>query len=609
MDFRAEDAGDDAATFAGSGPSGGRRAPATARLAAGSEFGSYRVLSFLGEGGMGEVYEVEHAVLRQRHALKLLHADLAAGAGGRERFAREARVMASLHHPGIVRVDDFGETLGRIWLRMQIADGIAMESGRRVRTLGEWVAARGGRLPPAEVADAVRQILAALGAAHAAGLVHRDLKPGNILLDGSGRLAIADFGLVQLAGDEWLRSRVNESVARSASLGSAPTRVGSQGSGSLQAGDRALMGTWDYMSPEQRAGGAVDARSDLYAIGLIAFRMLTGESVLAMEMPSELVDGLDPAWDGWVRKAVASRAERRFASAEVMAQALPEAGGAARPAGPAAVTAVDRGLPDTPPAPRPERRATPVPPALAPPQPPAIPVRDRRRAAVVPPPLPGNPPPVASAREPSSAGRKAAEAPRPPPLPPRRTEPGGAVDAGTLREGFAQRALRLWSACLWVVVCPGLALSLRGRPGFAFGFHAAPMAALVVAGLSACVGPPEVMAVHLLCVMASLLVLAIDGRAGPWGRLAPERLARRARHMRGWLTAVFAVAVVGTIGMAIVAGAAMVEIDQSFCTTNRDVVMAIGGGLAAVVGLWAAWRVWRLRRFLRTWLSSGRTER
>ncbi len=301
-------------TVVGSGR--GRAADAGSRLAIGEVFGPYRVLSFLGRGGIGEVFEVEHEALQKRFAMKLLLAS-ADSADARARFIREARVMAALEHERIIRVDDFGETNGKVWLRMELAEGVPGRDGRPARTLAEWIAERGHRLPELEAKAALIQILDALEFAHAAGVVHRDLKPGNILLDRAGRLKIADFGLVQIIDERW--ARVRRDPADEGALDSATTVV----HGAEPETENAVMGTWEFMSPEQKAGGPVDARSDLYAAGLIAFRLLTGERALALESPSELAPGLDPGWDDWIRQAVATRPERRFANAAAMRASLP----------------------------------------------------------------------------------------------------------------------------------------------------------------------------------------------------------------------------------------------------------------------------------------------
>src|SRR5690606_25389490 len=131
-------------------------------LETGHLFGQYRIIRLLGRGGMGEVYEAEHRVLGRRYALKLLPQDFATRTEAIHRFEREAKVMANLEHPNIVRVDEFGETGGRYWLRMELVHGVQPE----VVTLGDYAAANGGRIEQTEFAVILKQILEALACAH-----------------------------------------------------------------------------------------------------------------------------------------------------------------------------------------------------------------------------------------------------------------------------------------------------------------------------------------------------------------------------------------------------------------------------------------------------------
>ena len=294
----------------------------------GKTFGQYRVVRLLGRGGMGEVYEVEHTTLGRTYALKLLPEEFASQPDSLARFRREARVMAKLEHPHIVRVDDFGETAGRYWLRMELVKGVESkpESGKQkieikkehCITLGDYAAQRGGQIEPAEFAVILKQMLEALAFAHDAGVVHRDLKPGNILLDRDARgrllVKISDFGLARVMGDEFLRDQVRLSMSRSLSLGQAQT-LGEEGSST-----RALVGTWEYMSPEQRRGEAADARSDVYAVGLMCYRLLTGKG-LGLKLPSELVSGLAPEWDQFITRALEQDAAARYAHGAAMLSA------------------------------------------------------------------------------------------------------------------------------------------------------------------------------------------------------------------------------------------------------------------------------------------------
>ncbi len=205
--------------------------------------GRWRIETLLGIGGMGSVYRAEHVHVGKKAALKVLHADLCRSPPDRERFRREARVASRLRSPHVVEVLDFGEdAAGRPFLVMELLEG------EPLRALLD----REGRLAPARVVRLLRQLLDGLGAAHAEGIVHRDLKPENLWLSGVGAeelLRVLDFGIAK-----WSEARAD--VTRT------------------QAG--LVVGTPEYLSPEQAVGGEVDRRADLYAAGILAFVMLTG---------------------------------------------------------------------------------------------------------------------------------------------------------------------------------------------------------------------------------------------------------------------------------------------------------------------------------------------
>jgi len=302
--------------------------PSEADLPEGSLIGQYRVVRLIGRGGMGQVYEVEHTVLDKSFALKLLPGHLARRPDALARFQREAKVMANLEHEHILLVDDFGEHAGRYFLRMPLVRGVDLAplglQGNAV-TLQDLADAGGGRVDQALLADLLGQVLEALSYAHAQGAVHRDIKPANILLE-PGRtrsplhIRITDFGLVRIVGEDWLRSQADLSVRESLSLGDLQTIIPSltqQGSST-----RALLGTYAFMSPEQKRGQQADYASDLYAIGLIAFRFLTGLDEMAFDLPSDVDDALAPEWDAWIRQAVRPQKEKRFASAAEMGVGL-----------------------------------------------------------------------------------------------------------------------------------------------------------------------------------------------------------------------------------------------------------------------------------------------
>ncbi len=279
-----------------------------------SIFGQYKIVRLLGKGGMGEVYEVVHEILGTRHAIKLVHAEMMKQDGALERFLLEGRAMAGLSHPGIVQVDDFGQTENHHWLRMELMKGREV-SGHKVVSLRDYIALQGGRLKEEDVSSLVEAMLEALAYAHDKGLVHRDLKPSNILFNGK-RLKVSDFGLVNAAGADWMQTQVGNTVN---SPNAEDTLVDS---GTSNSRSQSLMGTYAYMSPEQRQGLPVDTRSDLYAIGLMAFHMLTGKETPGFKVASQMVEGLSAGWDVWLERALQENPDDRFSSAREMDKAL-----------------------------------------------------------------------------------------------------------------------------------------------------------------------------------------------------------------------------------------------------------------------------------------------
>jgi eukaryotic-like serine/threonine-protein kinase len=201
--------------------------------------GRYQILSRIAAGGMGEVYRARDSVLEREVALKILHPSLAADAGFIDRFRREARSAAMLGHPNIVAVHDWGETGGTYFMVMEFI------RGPNLRTL----LLRDGAIQPAQAAEIVTGVLAALDHAHRQGIVHRDIKPENIMLTAAeGVPKVADFGLARAFAD----SRVSQ----------APGTV---------------TGTVQYLAPEQVEGDQADPRTDLYATGIVLYELLSGE--------------------------------------------------------------------------------------------------------------------------------------------------------------------------------------------------------------------------------------------------------------------------------------------------------------------------------------------
>ncbi len=290
-------------------------AEAAQRLAPGALIAErYRVVSFLDEGGMGAVYRVEHLHMRKTFALKVLHRALVDRPEMLTRFEREAVAAGSIDHPNVAAATDFGRLPdGSFFLIMEFVLG---------RNLRDELEA--GALEPERASRIVRGIVAGVGAAHAKGIVHRDLKPENIMLvehDGDRDFVkVLDFGIAKF-----------EDVGAAGPPGmSAPlTRVGS------------LIGTLEYMSPEQAMGNPVDARSDLYSIGVIFYELLSGRCPFEGEpvrlvqqhvmteappLAASVVAHLDPRVPGIVQRLLAKLPEERYATAAELAAALTEAG-------------------------------------------------------------------------------------------------------------------------------------------------------------------------------------------------------------------------------------------------------------------------------------------
>ncbi len=258
--------------------------------------GRYRVVRKIGGGGMADVYLCEDLTLGRQVAVKVLLERLLHDPTFVERFRREAKAAGGLSNANIVSVYDWGELEGAYYIVMEYVEG---------ETLKDLVR-REGRLGGAEAARIALQLLSALSFAHRRGIVHRDIKPQNVMLDGEGNVKVMDFGIAR-AGDSGM------------------TEVGS------------VLGTAQYLAPEQAKGLQVDERSDLYSVGIVLYEMLTGavpfkgDTAVTVALkhvnempaePSELVPGMPYALNQIVLKAIAKDRGERYQTSEEFARDL-----------------------------------------------------------------------------------------------------------------------------------------------------------------------------------------------------------------------------------------------------------------------------------------------
>ena len=269
----------------------------------GKTLGQYRVVERLGKGGMAEVFRAFHPALNRYVAIKVMHPFVATEEGFLDRFRHEAQSVAALRHPNIVQVFDFGTEGSLYYMVMEFVEGPTLK--KRIAEARQ----EGDLLPLEEVGRIIDQVAQALDYAHRRGMIHRDVKPANILLSSEGEAVLADFGVARmLEGPRY-------------------TLTG-------------IMGTPDYMSPEQGLGQEVDARSDVYALGVVLYEMLVGEvpfkadTPLAvvlkhiqdpLPLPTRLRPELPEALERVVLKAMAKEPEGRYESAGEMAEALERA--------------------------------------------------------------------------------------------------------------------------------------------------------------------------------------------------------------------------------------------------------------------------------------------
>ena len=248
-------------------------------LRPGARVGSYEVIREIGRGGMGVVYLARDLRLGRDVALKALPPEVSTHPEHRERLRREARAAATITHPSVATVYALEEANGHLFIASEYVEG---------RSLREVLSE--SRLTPEHAVAIAIEVAAALGAAHAAGVVHRDLKPDNVLVTANGTVKVVDFGIAYVDGIEG-------------------TRLTQHG---------ALLGTPAYMAPEQLVGGAVDARADVYAIGLLLGEMVAGRHPLADGGPP----AMSPTLAGIVTRCLQPEPSARFTSAAALASAL-----------------------------------------------------------------------------------------------------------------------------------------------------------------------------------------------------------------------------------------------------------------------------------------------
>jgi predicted Ser/Thr protein kinase len=248
----------------------------------------YRIVTLLGRGAMGEVYRADDLELQRTVALKFMIGGRADDGAWLARFHQEARLALTVTHPNICRVYDIGEAAGEAFISMEFVDGENLASLLR----------RIGRLPREKMLEITRQLCAGLASAHAQGVLHRDLKPANVMIDGRGRVRLTDFGIaIPAAGS----------------------------------GGHAIAGTPAYMAPELPAGRPASVRSDLYALGLIMYEMITGAHPFAGQPPdrtlppppSSVNPDVDPAIDRIILRCIQTDPRERPRSAQEVAAALP----------------------------------------------------------------------------------------------------------------------------------------------------------------------------------------------------------------------------------------------------------------------------------------------
>jgi pSer/pThr/pTyr-binding forkhead associated (FHA) protein len=297
------------------------RAAQASELTVGSVFAGCRIEEIIGQGDMGVVYRADELALHRRVALKLILPEYSQDQRFRERFRRESMVAAAIDHPNVIPIFDAGDEDGVLYITMRLVEGTDLRA----------LIAAEGRIEPLRAARIVRQVGAALDAAHARGMLHRDVKPPNVLLAREDHVYLSDFGLAKQVKSVGGLTRQGSIVARA-----------------------------EYVAPEQILNEPVDARADIYALGCLLFEALTGEAPFARweegpaalahleaprPSPVELCPDLPRAFDDVVRRAMAKDPNDRYPSAGDLGQAALVAAGGLRRASPWSVVATGEAAP------------------------------------------------------------------------------------------------------------------------------------------------------------------------------------------------------------------------------------------------------------------------
>lgn len=263
----------------------------------GDKFGDYTIIRELGRGGMGVVYLAQHEYLKKRFAIKVLPEEYSESPEFVAIFQQEAQTLGTLKHPNIVEVHNFGVLDNAYYLVMDFIDG---------QTIEDYLAASGGKMQPEEVQATLLSVMSGITHAHGKGIIHRDLKPENFLVDSEGTVKISDFGLAQLMTSEIADEEPDRNTKNTFMHLAEDQAMAGQFTG----------GTEGYMAPEVEDGGMGDKRADYYAIGVIAYYLLTGkEPGKRIEKVSKTVKGIDPRWDKMIDKCLQEDPDDRYQDA------------------------------------------------------------------------------------------------------------------------------------------------------------------------------------------------------------------------------------------------------------------------------------------------------